>query len=63
MIIPIRCFSCGAVVASKYDKYNKLLKDGKSKKEALDELKVNRFCCRSVIMTNVDAIDIIGAYK
>lgn len=63
MIIPVRCFSCGKVVGSLWEKYEQLLEDGKSKKEALDELKVERFCCRSTIMSNVESINIIGEYK
>ncbi len=63
MIIPVRCFSCGKVVGSKWEKFQKLLEEGKTKKEALDELKLVRFCCRGVVMSNVESIDIIGAYK
>ena len=31
MIIPIRCFTCGNVLASKYDKYNELKKEKEKK--------------------------------
>ncbi len=63
MIIPVRCFSCGKVLGSKWEKYQKLLKEGKSQKEALDELGLERFCCRSAVMTNVESIDVIGKYE
>ena len=63
MIIPVRCFSCGKVIGSLWEKYQKLLEEGKSKKEALDTLKIERFCCRSAIMSNVESINIIGEYK
>jgi DNA-directed RNA polymerase subunit N (RpoN/RPB10) len=39
MLIPIRCFSCGKVVAKK-----KYIKD-------LNKLK--RYCCKRMILTNV----------
>ena len=32
MIIPVRCFTCGNVLGSKYDKYNEL-KNEKEKKD------------------------------
>lgn len=63
MIIPVRCFSCGQVIGSKWEKYLKLVEEGKTKAQALDELKVERFCCRGAIMSNVESIDIIGSYE
>lgn len=63
MITPVRCFSCGKPVGSKYKEYEKLLEEGKSKKEALDKLGLKRFCCRSTIMSHVETIDIVGSYK
>lgn len=63
MIIPVRCFSCGKVIGSKWEKYQTLLKEGKSIKEALDEVGLERFCCRGAVMSNVENIDIIGSYN
>mgnify|MGYP006280124491 CR=1 FL=1 len=63
MIIPVRCFSCGKVIGSKWEKYQKLLNEEKTKKEILDELGLERFCCRGAIMSHVESIDIIGEYK
>ncbi|MFW6285801.1 MAG: DNA-directed RNA polymerase subunit N [Nanoarchaeota archaeon] len=62
MIIPVRCFSCGKVIGSKWEKYQKLLQEGKKPKEALDELQLERFCCRGAIISHVESIDIIGSY-
>jgi len=63
MIIPVRCFSCGKVVGSSWEKFQKLLEEGKTRKEALDSLELKRFCCRAVVMGNVESIDIVGKYK
>ncbi|MFW5704904.1 MAG: DNA-directed RNA polymerase subunit N [Nanoarchaeota archaeon] len=63
MIIPVRCFSCGKPIGSKWEKYQELLKSGKSIKEALDELKLERFCCRGAVMSHVDMIDTVAAFK
>ncbi len=63
MIIPVRCFSCGKVIGSSWEKYQKLLNEGKSVKDALDELGIERFCCRSAVMSHVEMIDTIGSYQ
>ncbi len=63
MIIPVRCFSCGNVIGSKWEDYQKLLEEGKSIKEALDEIGLERFCCRSAMMSHVDSIEVVGKYK
>ncbi len=63
MIVPIRCFSCGKVIGDKWEAYEEMLKSGKSIKEALDELGLERFCCRGAIMSHVQSIEIIGLYK
>ena len=56
-MFPIRCFTCGAVIGSKYEKYKKLLETGLSKKNALDRLNVMRICCRRMFLTHVELID------
>ena len=63
MIIPVRCFSCGKVVGDKWEKYQKLLEEGKTSKEALDELGLKRFCCRNMVISHVDMIDEIGQFN
>ncbi len=63
MIAPVRCFSCGKVVGSSWEKYQKALEEGKSIKEALDECGLKRFCCRSAIMSHVETIDVVGLYE
>ena len=75
MIIPIRCFTCGKVIGNKYrtylDKTKKKNDDlttieinSKNVKKTeegkvMDELGLDRYCCRKVIMTHVDLVDII----
>jgi len=56
MIIPIRCFTCGKVVANIYEKYLELIK-GMSKNETLNKLNIDRYCCRRMFLTQVDVID------
>lgn len=56
MIIPVRCFSCGAVIADKYEKFKEMTKKEDSK-TALDSLGVERYCCRRMILSQADFID------
>ena len=79
MIIPIRCYTCGKLLADKYEYYKKelirkklALKSDKDplmidisvedvKKtiagEIMDELGLERICCRKVMLTSIDIID------
>jgi DNA-directed RNA polymerase subunit N len=56
MIIPIRCFSCGAVIADKYEKFKERTKKENPKK-VLDSLGIERYCCRRMILSQADFID------
>lgn len=56
--IPVRCFTCNNVIANKWcnkdgSGYVNLLKNGLSKKDALDSLKINNYCCRRMFLTHV----------
>jgi len=42
----VRCFTCNKIIGHKYNEYEKLLSEGKSIEEALNKLKIVRYCCR-----------------
>ena len=63
MIIPIRCFSCGKPIAHLYAKYKKLVQEGKSRKDTLDELGLKRYCCRAQILGQTDTLTLINKFK
>ena len=75
MLIPIKCFTCGKVLADKYRFYQIEIKKRKINKnmdvekviyltkdfinktpegEVLDVLGLNKYCCRSHLLTHVD---------
>ncbi|MEE8182811.1 MAG: DNA-directed RNA polymerase subunit N [Thermoplasmata archaeon] len=57
MIIPVRCFSCGRVVASEWEEYQKKIGMGEDSQEVLDSLGLTRYCCRRMLLSNADTID------
>jgi DNA-directed RNA polymerase subunit N (RpoN/RPB10) len=71
MIIPIKCFTCGTILADKYEFYlEKVAEFKKTSTEVqyfsehntaktiegriMDELKLNKPCCRRHMLTHVD---------
>ncbi len=63
MIIPIRCFSCGKPIAHLYQEYKKLVEEGMSQKDALDELGVKRYCCRAQMLGQTDTLKLVNKFK
>jgi len=63
MIIPIRCFSCGKPIAHLWYKYKERVKGGEDPAKVMDELGLERYCCRNVFMGHVDLIDIVSKFK
>ena len=69
MIIPIKCFTCGKVLADKYRYYQEKVSSKKSKDteyfsetntektvegRIMDELNLTKPCCRRHMLTHVD---------
>jgi DNA-directed RNA polymerase subunit N len=65
MIIPIRCWSCGKPVAHLWEEFNERLeKEGEeNRKKILDELGLERYCCRALFLGHVDLIDTVSRFK
>ncbi len=63
MICPVRCFSCGQVVADKYDEYVRLItEEKKTPRQALDMLGITKYCCRRMLLTHAETIDEVMNY-
>ena len=56
MLIPVRCFTCGNLIADKFDDYQTKLKAGEDPEKVLNELEINRYCCRRMLLTTVETI-------
>jgi DNA-directed RNA polymerase subunit N len=56
MLIPVRCLTCGKLIADKYDEYQNKMKSGEEPAKILDSLGFDRYCCRRMILTTVETI-------
>lgn len=54
---PIRCFTCGAPIGDKFEKFNDLLNSGISVSKAFEILGITRYCCRRMLLTHIEYID------
>jgi DNA-directed RNA polymerase subunit N len=63
MIIPIRCWSCGKPIAQEWEEFEERSKKGESRKEVLDDLGIDRYCCRAMFLGQVDLIDTVAQFK
>ncbi len=58
MMMPVRCFSCGAVVADRWEDYDRRVnKEHEQADKVLDDLGMKRYCCRRMFISNVELID------
>lgn len=62
MMIPVRCFSCGKVIGSEYEAYVERTKAGENPQKVMDELNLVRYCCRRMLVSQVDLIDDSAPY-
>ena len=63
MIIPIRCFSCGKPVGHLWEEFKDRSKKGDDRKEVMDELGLERYCCRALFLGHIDLIDTAAQFK
>lgn len=63
MIIPIRCMSCGKPVAQLWEEYLMRLERGENRKKVMDDLGLERYCCRSLFLGHVDLVDTSSRFK
>jgi len=54
--VPVRCFTCGNLVADKFDEYQNKVKSGEEPAKVLDSLGIKRYCCRRMLLTTVETI-------
>jgi len=62
MLIPVRCFTCGALIGDRYEEFVKKVKEGEEPGKVLDKIGIKRYCCRRIFLSNVNIIDNILPY-
>ena len=55
-MIPVRCFTCGKVIADVWEEFKERVKKEEPKK-VLDELGIDRYCCRRMLLSHAELID------
>ncbi|KAI5171653.1 hypothetical protein NEFER03_0958 [Nematocida sp. LUAm3] len=63
MLIPIRCFTCGKELSSRWEEYTRLCSNTEDKAKVLDQLGLKRYCCRSIMLTTVDVMQKILKFE
>ncbi len=56
MLVPVRCFTCGNLIADKFEEYQTKIKSGDEPAKILSSLGIKRYCCRRMLLTSVETI-------
>jgi DNA-directed RNA polymerase subunit N len=57
VIIPVKCFTCGKLVGDKWEEFAMRIKAGENASDVLDSLDIKRYCCRRMLLSNVEIVD------
>ena len=63
MMVPVRCFTCGNVIGEHYEEYKERTEAGEDAEEVLDDLGIERYCCRRMLVTHRDLVDTVAPYQ
>jgi len=63
MIIPIRCHSCGKPIGQLWEEFKKKAEMGEDKTKLLDDMKIERYCCRAAFLGQTDILTEIAKFK
>ena len=63
MLIPVRCFTCGKPVSAVWEKYKERIERGEQPGKVLDDLGMDRYCCRATFIGHIDLAKDAAAFK
>lgn len=63
MMVPVRCFTCGKVVGEHWEPFEARVEDGEDPADVLDDLGVDRHCCRRMLVSHSDLVDVVAPYQ
>ncbi len=61
-MIPVRCFTCGKVISSAWEEYKRRIM-AEDPGKVLDDLGIERYCCRRMLLTHVELVDLLAPYQ
>jgi DNA-directed RNA polymerase subunit N len=64
MMVPVRCFTCGTVVGEHWEEFKtRTQEEGEDPEKVLDDLGLERHCCRRMLVSHKDLVDIVAPYQ
>ena len=63
LIITIRCFSCGVLIAHKWEEFSEKKDAGVDVMTALDDVGIERYCCRRMFVSHIDLISEVAPFS
>jgi DNA-directed RNA polymerase subunit N len=63
MMIPVRCFTCGKVIGEHWEEYRARTDAGEDPGAVLDDLGIERHCCRRMLVSHRDLVDVVAPYQ
>ena len=63
MQLPVRCLSCGKVISQHWEEYEERTSEEEDSGEVLDDLGIEKYCCRTMFVSHVDTIDEVAEHK
>jgi len=63
MIIPMRCMTCGKPISHLWEEFKERVEKGEEKKKVMDDLGLERYCCRAMFLGHVELIDDVARFK
>ena len=63
MIIPVRCMGCGKPIGHLWEEYKKRKEAGEDAGKVLNDLGLERYCCRATLLGHADMLPEISKFK
>ncbi|RXE55187.1 DNA-directed RNA polymerase subunit N [Methanoculleus taiwanensis] len=62
-MIPVRCFTCGKVISTRWKEFEERRNAGEDPKQILDDLGLERYCCRRMLLTHKEIVEDLNPYQ
>jgi len=63
VLIPVRCWTCGKPVAECWDEYKERVDKGEDPEKVMDDLGLERYCCRRMMLSQPELMDEILPFR